>query len=244
MELGTLKLKNLRNEEHNMFNLDFVNLVTRFTPEVLGIQALYPAYNAAFELETAALNVVRGSVITDELSVVDNERDTLFSGLSGTIKSALNHYDAEIRAAASRLKLLLDTYGNLSTKPYDQETAAIIKLVDELEGPYAADVAKLGITGWVIELKNQNLAFDTLKNTRYAENAAKPPQNLKEARLATDKAYRAIVKRMNALIEVNGEEVYADFVTEMNQRIDNYKTVLAQRHGRKTKSNNDETTNE
>lgn len=243
MELKSLKLKNLRNEEHYKFNLDFENLVTQFTPETLGIQTLYPAYQAASGYEIAALNVVQGSALTDELFGADSSRDSLCSGFTGTIKSALNHYDDDVRVSASRLKLLLDTYGNLTTKPYDQETAAIIKLVDELEGSYAADVAKLEVTGWVTELKNQNLVFDNLKNTRYAENAAKPQQSLKEARLATDKAYRAIFKRLNALIEVNGEEAYADFVTELNQRIENYKKVLAQRQGRNAKSNVEEPSN-
>lgn len=244
MELKTLKLKNLRNEEHYKFNLDFENLVTQFTPETLGIQTLYPAYQTASIAEKAALNVVQGSALTDELFDVDSSRDSLFSGLSGTIKSAINHFDHEKKAAANRLKLLLDTYGNLTIKPYDQETAAIIKLVDELEGSYAADVAKLEITGWINELKSQNQIFDNLKNTRYAEHAAKPQQSLKQARLATDKAYRAIVKRLNALIEVNGEEAYADFVMEVNQRIENYNNVLAHRQGRNAKSKAEESSND
>lgn len=244
MEINSLKLRDLRNEEHSMFNIDFEKLVARFTPEALGIQTLYPAWLSAFEVETASLNVVQGSAITDELSVADSERDTLFSGLAGTIKSAINHFDAEVKAAAGRLELLFGTYGNVAIKPYDQETAAIIKLVEELEDPYAADVAKLGLAPWVAELKSKNIAFDNLKNTRYSENAAKPQQNLKEARLETDKAYRAIVKRINALIEVNGEEAYADFVNEVNQRIESYNMVLAQRHGRNAKTGKGETTQE
>ena len=237
MEIITLYLINLRNEEHYKLNLDFTKLVTQYTPAALGIEAKYPAYLAAFNSETAALNVVRGSVLTDGLFVADSERDNTFSGLAGTIKSALNHFDPETRAAASRLKLLFDTCGNLATKPYDQETAAIIKLVSDMEGAYAADVATLGIAGWVAELKTRNNAFDSLKNTRYDENTAKPQQNLKEARQKTDTAYRAIVKRINALIEVNGDTAYAGFVAALNERIENYQRVLAQRQGRNAKDN-------
>ncbi len=232
MELLKLKLKDLRNEEHYKFNLDFAGLVSQFTPEALGIQTLHPAFQTAFDTEEAALNVVRASVLTDDLSGVDATRDATFKGLAGTIKSALNHFTPGVKAAAARLEALLDTYGVVSDKPYDQETAAIIKLTAELEGVYAADVATLGIAGWVAELKARNQAFDALKNSRYNENTAKPQQNLKLARVETDNAYRAIVKRVNALVEVNGGEAYAGFIAQLNQRIANYRLILAQRKGR------------
>lgn len=233
MEIAKFKMNSLRNEEHYKFNLDFAGLVTQFTPETLGIQTLHPIWQAAFDTETATLNVVRASAFTSELYDADVARDGTFKGLAGTVKSALNHFEAGVKVAAARLEALLDTYGAIFAKPYDQETAAIIKLVSELEGSYAADVATLGIAGWVADLKAKNLAFDELKKSRYTENTTKPQQNLKLARIETDRAYRAIVKRVNALIEVNGAEVYAGFVAELNQRIENYRLVLAQRKGRK-----------
>lgn len=240
MELNALNLKNLRNEEHYKLNLDLTKLVTQFSPDTLGIQTLYPAYQATFEVETLALNVLKASAVTDEVFHADAGRGETYRGLVGTIKSAVNHFDPEVRKSAIRLELLIDSYGNVPSKPYDQETASIIKLVDEFEGPYAADVAILALSGWVTELKNRNLAFDGLKDSRYTESAAKPQQNLKLARLETDKAYRAIVKRINALIEVNGEEAYSGFVTGMNQRIGNYELMLAQRRGRNAKENGQE----
>lgn len=236
MELNALKLNDLRNEEHSMFNLDFTRLVDQYTPAALGIELKYPAYRAAFDVETQALNVVQGSVLTDELFIADSERDDTSSGLVGTVRSALNHYSPAMRAAATRLMLLFDTNGNLATKSYDQQTAATIKLISDLEGPYAAEVATLGVGGWVAELKTRNNAFDSLKSMRYDENSAKPQQKLKQARTETDKAYRAIVKRINALIEVNGDTAYVGFVDALNQRIEHYQLVLAQRQGRNAKA--------
>jgi hypothetical protein len=240
MELNALKLKDLRNEEHSQFHLDFKGLVNQFTVNTLGIETLYPAYQTAFDLEVTALNVVQASAVTSDLFVADSERDNTASGLTGTIKSALNHFDPEVRSAANRLMLLLDTYGNLAIKPYDQETASITKLVSELEGSYAADVATLGVGGWVAELKARNNAFDSLKNQRYSENSSKPQQNLKMARQETDTTYRAVVKRINALIEVNGDTAYAGFVNALNQRIEHYQLVLAQRQGRNAKDKDKE----
>jgi hypothetical protein len=232
MEILTIHPNHLRNEEHYKFHLDFTQLVARQTPAALGIEQQYPFYLTAFDAETAALNVVRGSVMTDELVLADARRDDTFSGMAGTVRSAMNHFDPGIRAAADRLSLLLDTYGNLALKPYDQETASIVKLVSELRNGYLPEVTKMGLSGWVDELEATNNAFETIKKSRYTENTLKPQQNLKLARMATDAAYRALVKRINALIEVNGPTAYAGFVNELNERIENYRLLLAQRRGR------------
>jgi len=236
MEIEKLKISNLRNEEHYNFNLDFSGLVAQHTAAALGVETKLPAYLAALGKEHQALNTVQASATTEEITDADAQRDDTTRGLVGSIKLALNHFDAEVRKSAKKLKLLLDTYGEIATKPYDQETASITKLVSDLEGAYASDVAALGIAGWVLGLKNQNIAFDNLKKQRYDESTIKPQQNLKDARIETDTCYRAIIKRIEALIEINGETAYAPFVLALNQRIDNYQKVLAQRQGRNAKN--------
>lgn len=236
MEISAINLNNLRNEEHYKFHLDVTKLAAQYTPTVLGIEQKYPFYLAVFDAEAKALNVVQGSVLTDELIDADSERDDTFNGLSTTIKAALNHFDPETKAAANRLKLLFNTYGNLAVKPYDQETASIVKLVAELRGSYLADSTKLNLSGWVTELEAKNNAFEAIKQSRYTESTIKPQQNLKLARVDTDTAYRAIVKRIEASMELNGDTVYAGFVNELNARIGNYQQLLAQRQGRNAKA--------
>lgn len=243
MEIRNLHLAALRSEEHYMFHLDFTDLVQLFTPVALNIVPLFTAYLPLLEKEKTALDVVRGNVLTHDLAEADTQRDIIFSGLAGTVKSALNHFNPDVRNAAERLKLVFDVYENIALKPYDQETAAIYKLVDDLKNAYLGDATFLGIVGWVDELLTRNIAFETIKNSRYAEEATKPQQDLKLTRVETDQAYRAIVKRINALIEVNGEAVYAAFVHELNQRIENYTNVLAQRQGRNANAASTTTTN-
>jgi Family of unknown function (DUF6261) len=236
MEIQPLHLSILRNEEHYQFNIDFSNLVTNYSAATLGITLLYPAYQAALAVETKSLDIVRGSATTDELADVDTQRDSTFIGLDSSVKSMLFHFDATTKAAAMRIKKLLDTYGDIAEKPYDQETGAITKLVNDLQGDYSADATLLGINAWVVELQRLNIQFDTLKNSRYAEGAAKPQENLKLARKQTDKVYKDIVKRINALVVINGETEHRGFVVDLNERITNYNNLLAQRHGRNAKA--------
>ena len=236
MEILSIQLKSLRNEEHYKFQIDVSSLVDKATPVALGIQALYTIYQAAVVNENTSMDVLRKSAITDSLVDTDNIRDNTFSGIVNLLKSATHHFKPEVKAAALRVQVLFDGYGNVAVKPYDQKTAAITKLVAELQGKMAADVTLLGLTDWLTELKKQNDAFDNLKKNRYTENAAKPQQNHKIARSEVDNAYRAIVKRLNALNEVNGPKAYASFITELNKRIESYSNLLAQRQGRNAKN--------
>ena len=77
--------------------------------------------------------------------------------------------------------------------------------------------------------------FVALMQERYSEEAGKPQYNMKTARQETDKAYRTITERIDALMIVNGEEAYAGFVNELNQRVEKYNKLLAQREGRNAK---------
>ena len=241
MEIQRFRLSHLRNGEHYKFHYDFSQLVTRFKPEVLGITLQYAAFGPLLTREYAVYEVIRKSDITDLLVDADILRDTTFSGLAGTIRSACNHFDAATRAAAQRLSLVLDHYGNLAVLPYDDETASLMKFTNELMGTYKADTAKLLLTDWVQSLINQNLAFDTLKNKRTSVTAVQPESNMKHERLEVDEAYRAIVKRINALAEVNGPAAYLPFMRELNQNIDNYALLVAQRMGRNAKEGSETT---
>lgn len=240
MKISSLKLKNLRNEEHFQFQTGFNDLVNQTTPSILGIVNEFAVYTPLFASEGVALDVIIKSAITDELAIADMKRDSTFSGLASAVKSATKHFSTEVKQAAARVQVAFDSYGNVAKKAYDEETAAINSLITGLNSTYAADVTTLGITGWITELTANNDAFDTLKKSRYTEEASKTQLRMKQVRTEVDAAYKAIVERINALIIVNGAGTYAAFVNELNQRIDNFNLVLAQREGRNAKNDKPE----
>jgi len=89
---------------------------------------------------------------------------------------------------------------------------------------------------WVAELKAQNTAFNNIKTTRFTEDSNKTSLKMKVERSNVDEKYRAIVKRINALIEINGEAGYKNFVAELNSRITACNNTIAQREGRNAKA--------
>jgi hypothetical protein len=66
---------------------------------------------------------------------------------------------------------------------------------------------------------------------------AKPKLQLKALRLEIDNQYRSMVKRIDALLEVDPKEALIAFANEFNQYIDKENLALAQRQGRNAKAN-------
>ena len=236
MKINELSLQRLKNEEHFQFHADFKGLVLTFNPATLKVDAAFAAYLPIFSNESDALDVIRKSMLTNDIAEADDLRDSTYIGLSDAIKSAGRHFRPEVQQAASRLQVIIGNHSNLIRKSYDEETAAINSLINDFNTIGAADLAIIGIADWVNELQANNNAFDDLKKGRYTEEAGKTQLQMKEVRLQLDEAYHAIVNRINALILVNGETAYINFVNELNQRVESYSKLVAQRRGRNAKN--------
>lgn len=235
MEILSINSMKLQNEEHFKFQTDFKGLIDKFSPRILNISPQYVDYMIYYNNEQEALDVVRKSAITEDLTIADILRDSTYRGLVGTVKAALSHYNTELRASATRIQVVFDNFGNIAVKPYEKETVAINQLVMDLLVTYPTDVAALGLTEWVTELKAQNTAFDNLKKLKHTEESVRTSFKMKTERGNVDQKYRAIIKRINAHIEINGLTTYLGFVIELNNRISVWNHAIAQREGRNAK---------
>jgi len=232
LKIADCPLSRFQNDEHYNFQTDANGLIQYFTAAALSIETEYAVYSPLLENEGDALNFVRKSSYSDLISASDKVRDNTIYGLDDAINSGLRHFDKTIRAASNRLKILRDASGNIARKAYNKETADIIKLLADLKGTYAADVTTVNIGDWVTELESNNNDFVSLQNTRYDEAGEKTSLRMKEVRIEVDAAYNVIVDKINALIIVNGEAPYVDFVNKLNLRIEAYINNLAIYKGR------------
>lgn len=233
MEFTTIRSSKLRNGEHAQFFTEVDELIDKETPALLQIEQQSALFKTALGNEFEALGLIRKSVITDELEVVDQPRDYTYRGTVGTAKAALNHYNAEVRKAAAKVMVVFDSFGNVAAMPYNEETIAIRKLRAELMGSCSAEVTLLGLEPWLNELEAQNNAFDTLMKERYSEEAGRTALRMKTIRIEVEAAYKKILKRIDALIEINGDENYKEFIAQLNIRVANYNNTVARREGNK-----------
>ncbi|MDR2907989.1 MAG: DUF6261 family protein [Bacteroidales bacterium] len=235
MQIKKFNQNNLRNDEHFQFHTEFRNLVQKHLidgeNESRQVRDRFEPYLVVFNQEDEALVKITKSALTAELLDADKARDVLFRGMADANISALNHFKPDVQKAAERLKIVLDTYGNLAQKPLDAETSAINNLLQDLEGQYAADAKLVGVWDWVAELKTANKAFDQLMGGRYEETGLKTDLVLKDVRQQLDKAYRTIVDVIHALIVLEGDALFGEFIRNFNPVIDRYEALLAKRKG-------------
>ena len=232
MKIESISTARLRNNEHFQFHTEFRDLVTGVRPEMLQIEDQFAAYLICYANEDIAFQKIVKSAATAEIEAADKTRDQTYRGMADTNKAAVNHFDNEVSAAARRLKIVFDTYGNLSAKPLNEETSAIYNLLQELTGTYAADSQKVGLSAWATQLDAENKALDALVKSRVDEQADKTELKMKETRNETDKAYATITERINALTVVEGPANYEVFIRKLNIFINKYNNLVAQRRGR------------
>ena len=231
MKINPIDGTRLRNNEHFQFHTEFRDLVTETGAEMINCEDQFNDYLVCYADEDTAFQRIEKSSITKEIEDADKPRDKTLRGMTATNKAALNHFDDQVSAAARRLKIVFDTYGNIAAKPLNEETSAIYNLLQELNDNYSADMQKVGLTPWATQLNIENKALDTLIKSRVNEQSAKTELKMKETRGGVDKAYTVMEERINALIIVEGAKNYEVFVRKLNIFIDKYNNLVAQRRG-------------
>ena len=235
MKINQIGLSRLRNDTHFQFHTEFKDLAQKHNPQALKIKPQYEAYLLLYDKEDLALKKINKSLITEKIQNADKARDEIWGDLVETNTAALRHFDPEVREAAKQLKIVFDTYGNIARKPLNDQTSATYNIVQDLEGKYAPDVAKVGLGPWLAELKARNIAFSDLMRERFDESSLRVDIVLKKARVQLDGAYYAIIERINALVLVEGAEDYEGFIKKLNPIISKYVTALAMQAGRVSK---------
>ena len=238
--IQTIYLARMRNNEHYQFMSDVSKAIEKATPTALQLDSVFPDFTAVLARLNACLLVDQGSATTEEITAMDVTRDRTWSALNERVKSALlSPIEAEVLAAKA-IKRVFDLYGNVRNLSYNEETAAITNLVEDLEKTKnAADCTTMGITSWVAALKQQNLDFQALIDSRNVELANKDSGDVKAVRDEIDPIYQNIAKRIDAQVTIEiATAVTESFIRELNQRIKYYNETITARAARTNSTEN------
>lgn len=242
MEILKVDLAKLRNNEHLNHMNEVKQLIAEQTATALNIVNQTDLFLKALMQEEEAINPQLKSELSDMLVDNDAKRDNTYRGLADAVLSATRHFKADVRAAAGKLQTeIFKPFGNIARLSYDEETTAIDSLCADLQTTYATECGIVGINEWIEELINDNKNFKETGSQRVDETSLKTQLKMKQVRAKVDDAYKAIGKRIAALIELNGETDYKSFVTKLNIITDKYNITLAKRSGR-NKSDDDTAT--
>ena len=161
--------------------------------------------------------------MTDDIAKADIDRDALYAGYKKAVEAFLAMPIADMAQAAKVLAQHIKDYKINTAGQLDKETGLLVNFITDLEDKYSAQVAKLGLTEFVTNLKEANERVRMLTLQRTNEKMGVTVGALKAARTASDDAYRALVKMVNALALVYGEKDYTAFIDYANTEITHYK---------------------
>ena len=180
-------------------------------------------FKAAVAAEDEALKISQKSLLTDDITKADSDRDALYAGYKKAVEAFLAMPIADMAQAAKVLAQHIKDYKINTAGQLDKETGLLVNFITDLEDKYSAQVAKLGLTAFVINLKEANERVRMLTLQRTNEKMGVTVGALKAARTSSDEAYRALVKMVNALALVFGEKDYTAFIDYVNTEVTHYK---------------------
>ena len=229
-EIYDINIQRMNNGAHFTFVSNILARAEADTAVKGKASELVSNFKAAVAAEDEALKISQKSLLTDEIAKADNDRDALYAGYKKAVEGFLAMPIADMAQAAKILAQHIKDYKINTTDQLDKETGLLVNFISDLEDKYATQVAKLGLTAFVTNLKEANERVRTLTLQRTNEKIGITVGALKTARTASDDAYRALMKMVNALALVFGEKDYTAFIDYVNTEITHYKReVLGQK---------------
>ena len=222
-EIYDINIQRMNNGAHFTFVSNILARTEADTAVKEKASELVSNFKTAVSAEDEALKISQKSLLTDEIAKADNDRDALYAGYKKAVEAFLAMPIADMAQAAKVLAQHIKDYKINTADQLDKETGLLVNFITDLEDKYAAQVAKLGLTAFVTNLKEANERVRTLTLQRTNEKMGVTVGALKAARTASDTAYRALVKMVNALALVLGEKDYTAFIDYVNTEVTHYK---------------------
>lgn len=222
-EIYDINIQRMNNGAHFTFVSNILARAEADTAVKGKASELVSNFKVAVAAEDEALKISQKSLLTDDIAKADNERDALYAGYKKAVEAFLAMPIADMAQAAKVLAQHIKDYKINTAGQLDKETGLLVNFITDLEDKYSAQVAKLGLTAFVTNLKEANERVRMLTLQRTNEKMGVTVGALKAARTASDDAYRALVKMVNALALVYGEKDYTAFIDYANTEITHYK---------------------
>ena len=222
-EIYDINIQRMNNGAHFTFVSNILARAEADTAVKGKASELVSNFKAAVAAEDEALKISQKSLLTDEIAKADSDRDALYAGYKKAVEGFLAMPIADMAQAAKVLAQHIKDYKINTAGQLDKETGLLVNFITDLEDKYSAQVAKLGLTAFVTNLKEANERVRTLTLQRTNEKMGVTVGALKAARSASDEAYRALVKMVNALALVYGEKDYTAFIDYVNTEVTHYK---------------------
>ena len=182
-----------------------------------------------------ALAQVRTKEETEKIALADDLRDKALEAFGIALKLyAISDDQAEVEASRV-LRILYDTFANLTRLNYEAETIGIDKLVGELADPnYSAKVGLLKMERYVTRISNANEAFKVQFGGRMTTTALTETYDLKSIRMEMFRRYSEFCDYVLAMAKALDKPLFTTTLNLLNTARKYYADLLARRTAPKT----------
>ena len=190
-----------RNGEHYHLFLSLLKCVTRATAEELKILAVWLVFSDALDKENEAYLNSQKYENTLPLGEANKACDQRFSAFSMNVKAKVKSYDATMAAAADRVNAAMEPYKGAARKAHAENIAMVLDMTEKLQSDkYAADIATLGLTADLEDLRQSAIVFDAALSAKANERLARvSAANMLEIRPVVEAAFSDVADLLTAI---------------------------------------------
>ena len=190
-----------RNGEHYHLFLSLLKCVTRATAEELKILAVWLVLSDSIEKENDAYLNSQKYENTVPLTDANKACDQRFSAFGMNVRAKVKSFDAVIAAAAGRVSEAMEPYKGAARKTHAENIAMVLDMTEKLQSEkYAADIATLGLTADLEDLRQSAIVFDAALSAKANERLARvTTENMEKIRPVVEAAFSDLADLLTAI---------------------------------------------
>lgn len=230
---------------HMQEDFNFQTRVRDLALELLTLEtdkAMVEAYRGTVNALDAALKQSDKNSYTALVNEADAKADKRWSAAYAYVKAMADHPNAEMAEAGAKLVAIFQKYGILTTMGFDEEYGRYANLLQDLAALPQETKEMLQFEPWLDAMDFAVAQFQELRKEKIKEDSTRVVGQVKDARLAADTGFKALVQRVNALVIVNGEAPYTAFIDQLNVMIADAQAMIASRSTKSAKAKEEEET--
>ena len=230
-QIQKLSLVRLNNGEHHQFHLDIFNLMNDCTLFLIppARAEMVRQYHEDSVTQGKAMTRERGSLKTQDLLKANRTRDEYDSSFRLKVKAAMLDSNPVTREAATRIKFIIDKYGDVKQLPYSEKSGVIDIRYNELMDNYTTDLTRIDAENILSQLNSANSVFNNTFGFRSIEKINAAKQNVMDTRQVLDADYEEIVLQLNSLAVVEPSGSYDQLIDKINYQIEYYRQTVTNR---------------
>jgi hypothetical protein len=230
-QITTINLKSLKDRQIVEFSINSLEIFQKYQAD-FALDALVNSYENGVTQLQSSYKKQKTTLHTEKVVALDQQRDQSYKAIWHKTKAFAYQSDAKLVADAHKVQDVLKNYGGgkLTAFDFNGETAAIRKLVIDLNRLCAAELKTLELVAMLAQLEAENLAFETVYKDRNAlEEENKLLFEMQQVRAQLSKIYTVLCKQIEILPLTfpDKSKKIQEFSVALNVLIGKYRPLIA-----------------